>query len=147
MRISLEAIRWCICPGEVWSQVLGGAIIPFFLPSTGACPEGLSVEVSLKHLIVGGDPGSPGSMGGRQQEGNRYLPNRGKKIVIAFARSVLFPGELVPSVDPWDRLMGKQAHQGRSGLHQSLFESLDLEGTALAACLESYQDDEIAPRG
>lgn len=126
----------------------GRSHYPIFPPKHWSLvPEGLSVEVSLKHLIVGGDPGSPGSMGGRKQEGNRYLPNRGKKIVIDFASSALFPGELVPSVDPWDRLMGKRAHQGRSGLRQSLFENLDLEGTALAACLESYQDDEIAPRG
>ena len=121
---------------------------PIFPPKPWSLvPEGFSVEMSLKHLIVGGDPGSPGSMGGRKQERNRYPPNRGKKTVIAFASSALFPGELVPSVDPWDRLMGKRAHRGSSGLHQSLCESLDLEDTALAAYLESYQDDEIAPRG
>lgn len=103
--------------------------------------------MSLKHLIVGGHPGPRGSAGGGKREGTRCLPNGAKKIVVASASSVLFPGGLVPSVDPWDRLMGKRAHQGRSGLPQSLFESLGLEGTASAACLESYQDDEIAPRG
>ena len=105
LRMSLEAIRQCTCPGEAGSQVPGGAIIPFS-PSTGAWFLRVSVEVSLKHLIVGGHPGPPGSAGGRKQEGTRCLPNGGKKIV-AFASSALVPGELVPSVDPWDRLMGK----------------------------------------
>lgn len=121
---------------------------PIFPPKHWSLvPEGLSVEVSLKHLIVGGDSGPPGSAGGKKQEGTRHLPNGGKKIVVALASSVLFPGELVPSVDPWDRLMGKWADQSRSGLPQNLFENLSLEDTASAACLESYQDDEIAPRG
>lgn len=74
-------------------------------------------------------------------------PKWSKEDCRCFCQLSAVPGELVPSVDPWDRLMGKRAHQGRSGLPQSLFENLGLEGTASAACLESYQDDEIAPRG
>ena len=84
---------------------------------------------------------------GRQEARGDQMSPKWRKEDCCFCQLSAVPRGVGTLSRPLGQADGERAHQGRSGLLQSLFESLGLEGTASAACLECYQDDEIAPRG
>ena len=91
LRMSLEAIRQCTCPGEAGSQIPGGAIIPFFLPSTGAwflrvCRRG---EFETSHCW--GTPWATWFCGRREARGNQMSPKWSKEDCRCFCQLSAVP--------------------------------------------------------